>query len=319
MPASYVHQSIAADACRRLGVYSAAPLSCAVRAGAEGPDPLFFSFTSAITSPGLRFLPRLAAMIHTQRTDEFLLSLMDACRGDALLEAYCCGFLSHYAADTVCHPFIYAHSLTARGRYSSTMHSALEHALDTLLYRRRGHAQGLPEQMAGLASLPPSAKDSAARAITHAAHRTFPGAAPQETAIRRSLDQSVSLTRLLRPGESRRVAAAAHLPFGAGRALRAHMLPPEPPPCDVANDARAPWASIWTPQEKRTESFFDLVEAAISRSCDLIEAAQQYFSGACAYAGMRAMLGGLSYASGLPWCGSSPASGAPGTRRSAAG
>ncbi|MFQ9448178.1 MAG: zinc dependent phospholipase C family protein [Christensenellales bacterium] len=89
----------------------------------------------------------------TQKTDDFLLALCEACAGDALLRAYCCGFFTHYATDTTFHPFVYAHSLTAEGQYSGNTHCTLEHQLETLHYRREGHATGLPVQMGGFAAL----------------------------------------------------------------------------------------------------------------------------------------------------------------------
>ena len=109
----------------------------ALLAGAEGPDPFFFSFR-----PGKPFAPKVASLLHTQKTDDFLLALCDACAKDKLLRAYCCGFFSHYAADTTFHPFIYAHSLTPAGAYSGNAHCTLEHQLETLALSPRGARDG---------------------------------------------------------------------------------------------------------------------------------------------------------------------------------
>ena len=135
MPASYVHQSIAAHAADALHLFENSSERHALLAGAEGPDPFFFSFR-----PGKPFAPKVASILHTQKTDDFLLALCDACAKDKLLRAYCCGFFSHYAADTTFHPFVYAHSLTPAEAYSGNAHCTLEHQLETLHYRREGHA-----------------------------------------------------------------------------------------------------------------------------------------------------------------------------------
>ena len=147
MPASYVHQSVAAHAADALSLQDSAAERSALLAGAEGPDPMFFCFR-----PGKPFAPLVGSLLHTQKTDDFLLALCEACAGDALLRAYCCGFFTHYATDTTFHPFVYAHSLTAEGRYSGNTHCTLEHQLETLHYRREGHATGLPVQMGGFAA-----------------------------------------------------------------------------------------------------------------------------------------------------------------------
>ena len=147
MPASYVHQSVAAHAADALSLFTSDAERSALLAGAEGPDPMFFCFR-----PGKPFAPVVASLLHTQKPDDFLLALCDACAGDALLRAYCCGFFTHYATDTTFHPFVYAHSLTAAGKYSGNAHCTLEHQLETLHYRREGHATGLPVQMGGFAA-----------------------------------------------------------------------------------------------------------------------------------------------------------------------
>ena len=163
MPASYVHQSVAAHAADALSLFTSDAERSALLAGAEGPDPMFFCFR-----PGKPFAPVVASLLHTQKTDDFLLALCDACAGDALLRAYCCGFFTHYATDTTFHPFVYAHSLTAAGKYSGNAHCTLEHQLETLHYRREGHATGLPVQMGGFAAL-----DAAQRKKIAAARACF--------------------------------------------------------------------------------------------------------------------------------------------------
>ena len=316
MPASYVHQCVAASACDALSVFPlhAPALRSAVLAGSEGPDPLFFS---VLALPGAPLVPKVGSILHTRKTDDFLLALADACRESELTRAYCCGFFSHYAADTTCHPFVYAHSLTPEGSYSSTLHCTLEHQLETLHHRRRGHARGLPEQMAGFAALTGSQKDEIARALSQAIDRVFPGDAPGLARVRKSFDDAVSLCRLLRSesGVKFRALGAMLRPLRLDAPLHAHMMPAEPPSGDIMNDAHRPWASIWTPEQTRCDSFDDLYAAAVDRSAALMRAANDYMLGCGSYASLRALHGGLSYDSGLPWQTTCAAKDAPGVRR----
>lgn len=312
MPASYVHQSVARTAAQAL--FPQPPELSALLAGAEGPDPLFFSFVGA---PGTPFAPKLGSLMHTQKTDDFLLALCDASRGSALTRAYCCGFFTHYATDTTFHPFVYAHALDERGAYSGTAHCTLEHQLETLHYRRQGHASGLPEQMAGFAALDGSQKNEIARALAQAIAKVFPASALSAARVRRSFDDAVALCRALRSegGTKYRVLGAALSPFKLDAPLHAHMMPVEPPRADIANDAHAPWASIWAPDQPHTEGFAELYDMAAARAQALCQSALGYMQGRVSYASLRALHGALSYDSGLPWQTTCAAGQAPGVRR----
>lgn len=300
MPASYVHQCVAQSACDALSLFSSPALRSAVLAGSEGPDPFFFS---VIPTPGAPLVPRLGSILHTRKTDDFLLALAEACAGSELTRAYCCGFFSHYGTDTTFHPFVYARSLTAEGGYSSTLHCTLEHQLETLLYRRQGHAAGLPVQMAGFAQLRGGEKDEIARALSAAIDRVFPGESIGVFRVRRSFDDAVNLCRALRSESGRKFRALGALlrPMKLDAPLHAHMMPAEPPDADIANDAHRAWASIWAPEQVRHDSFDDLYAAASLRGQALITAANDYMAGKASYASLRALHGGFSYDSGLPW------------------
>ena len=84
MPASYVHQCVADAACDDLSLYTEPALRSAVRAGREGPDPFFYYLLSL---PGKTVAPKLGSVLHTQKTDDFMLALCDACAGSALTRA----------------------------------------------------------------------------------------------------------------------------------------------------------------------------------------------------------------------------------------
>jgi len=296
MPASYVHQRIAANASDSLSLFPSGALRNAALAGAEGPDPLFFS----VLTPSV---PLLGSALHTRKTDEFMLALADACADSELTRAYCCGFFSHYAADTTIHPFIYAHSLTPEGIYSSTQHCTLEHQIETLHFRRHGAATGLPVQMAGFAALSKGEKDLIARAFMKAIKSVFPDESITYARIRASFEDSVMLCSLLRSerGVKYRLFGSVLHPFHLDASLHAHMMPKEPPAHDIANDEHRPWRSLWAPDIERHDSFDDLFKQAVLRSSQLMQTAYSYMCGHASYATLRALHGGFSFDSGLPW------------------
>ena len=310
MPASYVHQSVAASACSALSLYEDPTLRSAVLAGSEGPDPFFFSFFSM---PGQTLAPKLGSILHTQKTDDFMLALCDSCKGSPLTRAYACGFIAHYATDTTFHPFVYAHSLTAEGAYSGVNHCTLEHQLETLHYRRQGHATGLPRQMGGFGALDHAARRQIAQALSAAIARVFPQYAMTTARVKRSFDEAVALCDFLHSESGRRYNAlgAVLRPMQLDRALHAHMMPAEPPHTDIANDAHEPWA----PDQTRRESFDDLYAMAVARSDELMQAADGYMQGSVAYATLRALHGGNSYDSGLAWQTTCSAANAPGVKK----
>ena len=314
MPASYVHQCVADAACDTLSLYAEPALRSAVRAGSEGPDPFFYSLLSL---PGTTVAPRLGSVLHTQKTDEFMLALCDACAGIALTRAYAVGFITHYATDTTFHPFVYAHSLTGDGAYSSTLHCTLEHQFETMLFRRQGHATGLPVQMAGFAALRGEERMQIAGALSQAISRVFPELPVSASRTKRSFDDAVNLCALLRSESGRKFDAMGALlrPVHLDRALHAHMMPVEPPAADIANDAHEEWASVWTPDVPRRDSFDDLFAAARDRAAELAAAADGYMAGRVSYASLRALHGGASYDSGMSWQTSCPVTRAPGVRR----
>lgn len=313
MPASYVHQCVANSICDALSIFEKEPLRSAVLAGSEGPDPLFFS---VLPAPG-PVVPKVGSILHTRKTDEFLLALADACKGSELTRAYCCGFFTHYAADTTFHPFIYVHSLTEDGSYSSVNHCTLEHQIETLHYRRQGHAYSLPMQMAGFAKLSGGAKDEIALALSRAIDKVFPGESIGVRRVRKSFDDAVNLCRILRSEGGKKYALLGTLakPFHLDASLHSHMMPKDAPDRDIMNDEHRPWASIWTPELTRTDSFDDLYAKAVSRGSELVHAANGYMLGDTSYATLRALHGANSYDSGLPWQTTCAPSKAPGVVR----
>ena len=106
MPASYTHQCIARAAFQKTQC-CIDPHPAAILAGAEGPDPLFFTllYFGRGTSPS-----SMGHLLHEERSADFLTALLKGAGQDRLLLSYALGFLTHYAGDTIFHPYIFTRS-----------------------------------------------------------------------------------------------------------------------------------------------------------------------------------------------------------------
>ncbi|MBQ3221033.1 MAG: zinc dependent phospholipase C family protein [Clostridia bacterium] len=134
MPASYTHYLVAHEAYFRLSRALQENLQPHLRLyyfGAQGADFGFFYPVFNGSSPR-----NLGSILH--RRGGYAASVVCkafASRSTPIL-AYSLGFLTHYATDTVFHPFVYAHA----GK-SPLRHSRIEQALDCFLQRETAHAQ----------------------------------------------------------------------------------------------------------------------------------------------------------------------------------
>ncbi len=300
MPASYVHQSIANTVCDRLHCYYEKSMRDIVLAGAEGPDPLFYCFLIP-QRYDRAYAPTLASAMHRKKTNDFLIALLGTSSESPVLTAYSCGFLTHYAADTIVHPYVYAHSITPDGKYSSNLHSTLEQHYDIWQYRHEGHQTGIPTALQGICLLNTPAMSEISNAFSYALGRVFPDKRLTPKQVAHCFRQSIRVSRWLHSPDGKKYALAGRLPSKLRETVHAHMVPGSPWNHDFLNHAHASWHSIWQPDIPRTESLPDLYQAAVERACYLLQAGQAYMKGHLTETRMRLILGDLSYDSGLPW------------------
>ena len=143
MPEGYTHVRTARKAAETIHYKIQCPAAFA--AGANGPDS-FFCFEIWKKRAKRRYdLPGLGNRMHEEKTGAFLRSLCANVKTRPQVE-YTLGFLSHYAADTVVHPFICAmcapgQPYAGRGG-AGRHHGAAAHLSAGNL--RRGHPRGVP-------------------------------------------------------------------------------------------------------------------------------------------------------------------------------
>lgn len=129
MPESYTHAHIAQQALMRSGkVVASYP---AFLAGANGPNPLYaYKMFKKDRKPDL---PALAKRMHMEKTGAFLATLIQLAM-TAEQQSYALGFLCHYAADCVLHPYVTA--MSEKGKpYDMKMGSSfMQASIDSTLY-----------------------------------------------------------------------------------------------------------------------------------------------------------------------------------------
>ena len=131
MPEGYTHVRTAQLAAAAIHYKVQCPAAFA--AGANGPDS-FFCFEVWKKRAKRRYdLIGLGNRMHEEKTGAFLLSLCRHVKTRPQVE-YTLGFLSHYAADTVAHPFVYAMCEPGQPYAGPGGHGFLEIALDSTLH-----------------------------------------------------------------------------------------------------------------------------------------------------------------------------------------
>lgn len=140
MPNSYTHQLIAEDALADIGGITCLPMYFF---GAQGPDPMFFYryFAMRKVSPG--------KLLHREHIRESFAAMSECARSRPETLDYILGYISHYAADTVFHPFVYyiADVRGGTGMDRNITHTRVERDLDTYFLSLRGvrmHRYSLP-------------------------------------------------------------------------------------------------------------------------------------------------------------------------------
>ncbi|MBQ9010759.1 MAG: zinc dependent phospholipase C family protein, partial [Clostridia bacterium] len=296
MPASYVHQSVALSAAREAGLHLSDLTQSAYLTGCEGPDPLFCGFICS--TPSVQ-TPSAGIMMHREETETFLCALRDTAK-TPVQQAYFYGFLTHYAADTIFHPFVYGHSLKPDGTYSSDLHGIIEQAYELVRYRRDAHPVGIPRQLAGIEQMPDRELRECTALFADAMQNCYTRNVLSPERVFRTFRAGVRTARALSSPSGRKYQLAGRLrPFHLNLRLHAHMIPSEFPREDIWNDGHLPWFSLFEPERIRHESMDDLYETAVTRAARLLCAAAPD-SGCTGDACVR-LLGGLSYESGLPW------------------
>ena len=142
MPAQYTHRILAETVLRSLPNNVRGKISClpAYYLGAQGADILYFLHLRRGREKNL------GSYFHNIGVYDGFCSLLSSARESAFAFSYAAGFITHYAADTVFHPFVYGmiekfndYEPDWRGR----RHSYIENDLDSYFVQKY---RGVPVQ-----------------------------------------------------------------------------------------------------------------------------------------------------------------------------
>lgn len=136
MPEAYTHVRIARAALRSRGVET--PQTAAYETGANGPDPLFVAIGG---KPNL--VREMGIRLHKEKCGLFLQALAHYAK-TAAQRAYVMGFVAHYAADGVLHPYVKACTEPGMPFCKQGGHGYCEVAMDTMFHEADTSVRGVP-------------------------------------------------------------------------------------------------------------------------------------------------------------------------------
>lgn len=290
MPESYTHIRIARHALRLAGLEAAD--NAAFVWGANGPDTLFCYRAWRSKKERGEDLPTIGSRLHRENTGAFLLSLVQNAKTPSQ-KSYVLGYLTHYAADCVLHPYIFA--LTQEGQPFAKPggHGYLEIGIDSLLHERDTGDAALP-----LAENTPLFTGEALAGASALLQKAI-GDSLGLTVSREALADSFWHTRLLRHlfvSRHRVLYGVCWLVeplFGKRGLITGHITPAK-----LAHPLPDGWAHPVT-NEAHTGGLDALLQQAEERASAYLLAAQSCWAGRLTSEELGQILGSACYDTGL--------------------
>lgn len=283
--------------------------------GLEGPDIFFYYL------PGFRIWPNVGAVAHNNKTQEFLLTLLDCHRlfsrpkEQETAFAYAAGFIGHYTLDTVCHPYIYwkthYNENTDNELKYFGKHVYLETDIDKeLLYEKK---LLLPSEFKQnrVVSLSSTERRVVARCLHAAYRKVFPEQKfTYADMYAATLFMPFGVSVLHDPHGKKKVLTRKAEKYLLGYAYVSPMVPSDTLTftTDPLNEHHRQWKNPWDQSITSTDSFYDLYNHAaaiyLKRLALLAPLTDTSITDTAAADRQRdllaAALGNLSYSSGLP-------------------
>ena len=246
--------------------------------GAQGPD--FFACHRFLPWWKGESLSHLGDRLHSAPPSETLAAMwayVNERPRDVFARSYAMGFLCHYAADSVCHPFVESQAasllLAEPSQDANVCHNEIESALDLIILRYERAA--LPSELPLKRTVPhhPAAERFVARLYVSLLATLF-GVELSEEKLLECLEDCRKIFSLLtdRTGLKKNLLRA--IEKEKPRRISCHIRGlAEDDDIDYANTLHEIWR--WPPKtgEERSESFFELYESSILRAAELIREA----------------------------------------------
>lgn len=297
MPEGYTHIRTARRAAEAVRYKIKCPAAFA--AGANGPDTFFSYQAWKPARKRLYDLPALGRRLHNEKTGPFLRSLVNHVRTVPQIE-YAMGFLSHYAADTVVHPYVEALCRPGMPYAQKGGHGYFEAALDTLLHEQDTGSAAVPA-----ADSAPALAGEALADIANLLHTCLQEVYDLDVPVEYLADSFYHNTKLRGLFPSRFGVRRAFYwlvePLFAGRGyITGHVTPRK-----LKNDLPADWTDPFSGEEHH-EDIFTLLAKAQSRSEKFMAATILAWGGQLPGPALAEQLGSMSYLEGRPTAESDP-------------
>lgn len=290
MPEAYTHVRIAQAALARSGV--AVPVRTVYETGAQGPDPLFAYHLLDAHRPYP--LPQLGGRMHEEQCGRFLRTMVFSAV-TPIQRSYVLGFLTHYAADAVLHPYV-AFQSGAGGQFSLPEgHGFCEVALDTLLREQDTGKGGVPPE-AVAPKLAPEELADVTQLLRDAVRRVYGCDLPNE-ALADAFHDFRALHRLFyspHGGKRALVRMAERLVLHRPGYGLSHMTPARYPKEGFRED----WENPYT-HAKMHAGPLQLCAEAAQLAAGYLQATAAYWEGRSIKEALAMALGDRSYATGL--------------------
>ncbi len=281
-----------------------------VHLGAQGPDFFFYKDAWPWKDNGETYA--IGSRLHKERVGAFftagmrwLLEAQDDSSGyyDAL--AYFLGWLTHYGADQVLHPFIYYYSgipaHTSKKDGSAYDHKLMEMSLDTLLVAKtKAYANQKTVITAGVMN--PAHLDLPGRMVAQVVKEVY-GASVTGTIVLDSFrDMAQVLTLLHDPFMwKRKVIGLVERATGKPGAFSTATFPARlRPGVDYGNEAGATWYHPCLPDLAKTEGLFDLLDQATEKGLAYCTMALAVVASDQSLEAFSQVIGNFHYDTGLP-------------------
>lgn len=270
MPSFATHHIFAATVQRVTSdavAHTAALYPAAYRWGAQGPDPLYY-YHAPFAGP----VGKLAHRMHETPPEKLFEGLCAAAQAqrDTAALAYTFGFCTHYALDRVTHALIAAQAdrlaLFLPGFSAEARRQLVGSDLDGILIAE--YISGDAQHFEAYRLLDPHAAECTVFAKTlSAAAKTAYGMRLPPATVYRALHDMRRALHLAHTG-SHALPHVQRVERMVGKAGLASALirPAEPLAADCANTAHRPWPADG---QERTDSFFDLFDAAVPLAVSL--------------------------------------------------
>ncbi len=205
--------------------------------------------------------------------------------------AFFCGFLSHYIADSICHPYVYGrigHDVENPSSHTHGLHAALENDIDALLLRRYKKKKPSEFNQAATICLNGMEMQFISRFLSKCINETYYPITYQNSfqvtprMVYRSILAIRFGCRTLADPQSRKrntIAVVEGLILKKSIASKKLVTDDVTPPRECFNLDHELWTNPWDRTLESTESFLDLYHRTLKKSSNVYAIINSYLVG----------------------------------------